>query len=127
MTRGEAALKINVLYGRGFGALRRLAGFGNLRALGKATDFAPATLSEIERGTRPLKAHEIEWFCSFFADRIPGYSEDDCLEILRKGARSHLRAVRDDEDGDGSGWAPGESNPEPTDSRSVVLQTLSAA
>lgn len=93
MTRGEAAAEINRLYGRGFGALRRLAGFGGLRELAKASGLSAPTLSEVERGTRPLKAHEIEWFCAFFAERIPGYTEDDCLDILRKGARNHLRSV----------------------------------
>ena len=123
VTRGEAAQAINELYGRGFGALRRLANFGSLSKLSKATGLSPATLSEIERGARPLKAHEIEWFCAFFAEKIPGYSEDQCLEILRQGARNHLRAVADSNDS----LRGRDSNPQPSGYGASVLLTQKIA
>ena len=94
MALTEAAA-INRSYGRGLAALRELAG-DTQSSLAKKIPFKQTTISEIESGKRSMKAAEIEFFVSYFATVIPGYSEDDCLRVLRQSARNHLRVVRDD-------------------------------
>lgn len=108
MTKAEAAA-INRMYGRGFAALRTRAGFTQT-SLATATPYAQATISEIERGDRALKTHEIEWWLAFFADQIEGYDEAACWDQLRGRGdfRPHLKLVKEDgqpdsdEDEDGS-------------------------
>ena len=83
-------IQINRGYGRGLQALRRLAGIRSQEELAVDFGVSQQTLSAIESGSRPMKAHEIEWFCSYFSKRIQGYDANAVLEIMRMGARGLL-------------------------------------
>lgn len=91
----EQARAIARAYGRGFTALRELAGFRSQGALAKAkgVSASQSSISEVEVGKRALKAHEIEWWCWFFSQRIPGYKSEDCLRVLREAAGTELSAM----------------------------------
>jgi hypothetical protein len=96
---------IDGAFGRGVASLRALMGL-NQKDLAEAVrdrfgDDFPLTqgkLSEIETGTRPLKAREMEFFVVFFTERT-GLEEEEVRRRLRPHGLSLVRGSGEADNG----------------------------